>query len=173
MAMKRASAMWKLTANKDGDFDILPLSLAPTRVVLVMLPVEKTAVALTLLVSLDAVGGIIVLESVVIGRDRRTRPRTIVLLFPWVTLLTKSPPSSIWTRVELTRRSDRYRLMSSYPSSSTVILRMMSSGRIARPGDMVEKIEKNRRIAIAAKKLRGVQPPAKNTRFKGESSRTC
>ena len=70
--------------------------------------------------------------------------RMNVLLFPWVTLwLTKSPPSGTRTGVGLTRRSDRYHLMSSCPSSSAVVLRTMSSGRITRPGDMVEKIEKN------------------------------
>ena len=57
MAMKRSSAMWKLLGNKGGNFDIFPLSLAPMRVVLVMLPVEKTAVAPTLIVSLNTVGG--------------------------------------------------------------------------------------------------------------------
>src|SRR6266478_6008678 len=43
--------------------------------------------------------------------------------------------------------------MSSYPSLSPVIPRTMSNGKITRPGDIVEKMEKNWRIAIAAKKL--------------------
>ena len=45
--------------------------------------------------------------------------------------------------------------MSSYPSLHPVIAKTRISGKITRPGDTVEKMEKNWRMAIAAKKLGG------------------